>query len=81
MARFKGVRQRYRNKLGRYVYVCQIHINKRKHWAGHWDTPEEAACAYDYSAVHEYGDKKKDHDLNFSRDHHFVNEFIPVGIR
>ena len=81
MAGFKGVRQRYRKKLGRYVYGCQIHINKRKNWVGQWDTAEEAARAYDYFTVHEYGDKKKDRDLNFPHDRHRVNEFIPVGIR
>ena len=37
--------------------------------------------AYDYLAVHEYGDKKKDRDLNLLHDHHRVNEFLPVGIR
>ena len=80
MAGFKGVRESYRNKLGRYVYGCQIHINKRKHWAGQFDTPEEAARAYDYFAVHEYGDKKKDKDLNYPADRHRVNEYIPDGI-
>lgn len=81
MAGFKGVRACYRKKLGRYVYGCQIHINKRKHWAGQFNTAEEAARAYDYFAVHEYGDKKKDKDLNYPADRHRVNEFIPDGIR
>ena len=81
MARFKGVRQRYRKKFCWYVYGCQIHINKRKHWTGQWDRAEEVAHAYDYFAVHEYGDKKKDRDLNSSQDRHRVNGFIPVGIR
>ena len=81
MVGFKGVRPHYRKKLGRYMYGCQIHINKRKYWAGQWDTPEEAACAYDWFAVHEYGNKKKDEEPNYPQDRHRVNEFIPVEIR
>ena len=81
MAGFKGVRESYRKKLGRYVYGCQIHINKRKHWAGQFNTPEEAARAYDYFAVHEYGDKKKDKDLNYPADRYRVDDFKPEGIR
>ena len=76
-----GLRACYRKKLGRYVYGCQMHINKRKHWAGQWDTPEEARRAYDWFAVHEYGNKKKDEELNYPQDRHRVDQFMPAGIR
>ena len=81
MDNYKGVRAYYRERLQRFVYGCQIHINKRKHWAGQFDTAEEAARAYDYFAVHEYWDKRKDDQLNFPRDHHRVTELSPPGIR
>ena len=53
--RYKGVRWRPERK---HPWVAEIKISKRKTkrkmWIGNYDTPEEAACAYDVVAI-QYG--------------------------
>ena len=54
-----------------------IRIDGIKHWLGHWATPEEAACAYEYTAIRTYGDNAV---VNFFEDREYVEVLKPEGI-
>ena len=80
MSKNTGVRVRPRAD-GTIMYGCQIHIGKVKRWVGQWPTEEEAARAYDYFCMHEYGEERALKKLNFPEHRHRVDELAPPGIR
>ena len=79
MSRYTGVREKVRSD-GSRMYGCQIHIDGIKRWVGQWASEEQAARAYDYFAIQEYGHRalKK---LNFPADRHRAADLAPPGIR
>ena len=79
MSRYNGVREKIRRDRSS-VYGCQIHIDGIKHWVGQWPSEEQAARAYDYFVIEEYGHRafKK---LNFPTDRHRAADLAPPGIR
>ena len=62
--RFKGVRWRPERK---HPWVAEFKLSQKKIWIGNFDSPEEAAHAYNVFSIHQQ--KQKSHDFDDSSMH------------